>query len=490
MLEKTIPLGIACALAMVPAVSSAGVPVVTDIGVDQLALDISDDGRVVVGQSLSAGQEGVFRWTPDTGLQNIGGKLSGLPGVSADGSIIAATVHDQYDQAAFWTESEGWRKLDSFELIPPYAGWATFSNGLSPSGKRMVGGTEPPPGMLRAFSFNPDTDTYQADFGFQELPKLLKGSTPEATAISDDGSVQVGKGNDQGGSYRALRWMNGTVHALRDGKGAPLGGEVVRCNTDCSVIVGGGGGSSAAKPILAWRLMPKSERPACYLNPLHGPAPFALRYYAHATSESGNIVAGTNYYVTEDNRSIARGFLWIGDANGGMMHDLETYLAGMGQTHFKGWSWVVTTNMSSDGRHLVGWGYDSTDRMRAWKIDFDREPGARGDKRDYTRCPTAYDKDLATGALAARAETAWEQPSGEFRTGDGRRYFFRTQGDHLLAGQHGKTPAPLVALGADTYYDLATRARLTFVRKADGKIAWMQEIRDGRGLATWQRTAD
>ena len=77
----------------------------------------------------------------------------------------------------------------------------------------------PPPvifGRTRAFSFNPDTwvDRW-ADFGWQELPMLRKGSLAEATAISDDGLVQVGiSTTGTSSAYRAVIWIDGRIREL------------------------------------------------------------------------------------------------------------------------------------------------------------------------------------------------------------------------------------------------------------------------------------
>ncbi|MBC7990519.1 MAG: hypothetical protein H7Y19_13175 [Luteimonas sp.] len=499
-MHRTSLLALVCTLTLAAGAAGAAPPAVVDLGGNHLAQDVSDDGAVVAGLMVSfdgdPGEAGVSRWTAATGTQVIGGIVAGRPDLSADGTTIAGTVMTDRAEAAFWTQADGWKPLGALELIPPLPGWTTTSNAISANGQRLAGATTPPPvdwGHVRAFSFNPDTwDDRWADFGWTELPKTHKASFGEATGITDDGLVQVGIASEPGGAYRAVRWTDGRVEELRDGNNRRLGGESVRCNTNCNVIVGGGGGSSAVNPILAWRLLPKTRQPACYFKRLSGPPLLALRYYAYGTNESGNVVVGAYYYDDPpQQRNIAKGFLWIGDARGGTMHDLQTYLSGLGQPFLDDWFNVVPTAVSADGRYLVGWGDDPQGQLRGWRVDFGGAPQVRGPAADYTQCPTTRSPMLPVTKTARAADALpWVRPFGEFRSAEGQRYYVSVRGAKLYGGTRKDRLSELLPLGGDHYYDAAGRVRRSFTRSAAGAVKNMQ-VRGGSGaVALWRRQAD
>lgn len=500
-------IAIACTalLAAVPAVAAP--PLATDLGRNNAVQSVSDDGAVVVGLALNYDDPqstGVTRWTAGSGTQLIGGLSVGRPTVSANGSTIAATVMTDRQESAFWTTADGWRPLGTLELIPPLPGWTTVSHAISGNGQRLAGETVPPPvdyGRGRAFSFNPDTfEDRWADYGWQELPLGRKGSMATASGISDDGLIQVGGATDSGGAFRAVRWNDGRITELLDGQRRRLGGESVRCSRNCKVIVGGGGGSSSVNPVLAWRILPIRSAPACYLAPLSGPALPALRYYAFDTSDSGDVVTGSYFYteLSEDGsfiRSVAKGFLWIGNSKGGTMHDLQTYLHGLGQPFLDGWLSVRATGLSADGRYLVGHGEDAQGVTRGWRIAFDGVPQATGPAADRTLCPIAGQASTAVEGASADDQAPlharyYDSPSGEFRGAGARPYVVQTRGGRVQGGIRRDRLAELLWIGGDQYYDPATRSRRTFQRDRNGLVIGMAERTAGRATLQLRRTGD
>ena len=508
-------LGLACALAVAGSPAFAA-PVVTDLGEGNLVQSVSDDGAVVAGLRVlydgGAGKQGVTRWTAATGTRLIGGSTEGFPAVSADGRVIAATLPGAdaaaVTEAAFWSEAEGWKRISEFEMIPALPGWATRANAVSANGERLAGVTAPPPvdfGNIRAFSFNPDTWTDRwADYGWQELPMIRKGSFSEATAISDDGLIQAGiSTTGTSSAFHAVVWTDGRIRQLHDGSGAALGGESVACNRDCSVIVGGGGGNSMFQPVLAWRYLAdgRGGGNACHFNPETTANTTALRYYARATSENGGIVAGTYYYDEVPPggglaRNVAKGFLWIGDANGGTMHELTAYLAGLGLAPFQEWLNVNVTDVSNDGRYLVGWGDDAQGVTRGWHIDFGGTPVATGGKEDYTACPKRSRlkppvlprvATAAAGPGDASAAVDRELPFGRFQAvRGGPAYVVEPRGIRLYGGVHRGRMVALRSLGGDQYLDPATGLRLAFARDRRGLVTGLTERREGTVAQTWR----
>lgn len=501
-------LGLACVAALASGPALAAVPVFTDLGEGNLVQSVSDDGSVAAGVRVvfdgGPGEQGVTRWTAATGIEVIGGTTGGFPDVSADGGVIAATMPGVEDpavtEAAFWTQAGGWKRISEMELIPAMPGWATAVNAISANGERLAGVTVPPPvdfGNIRAFSFNPDTwvDRW-ADYGWQELPRIRKGSFSEATAISDDGLIQAGiSTTGTSSAFHAVAWTDGRIRQLYDNGGRALGGENVACNRDCSVIVGGGGGNSALQPVLAWRYLADGRGGGlvCHFNPETTANTTALRYYGRATSNAGSIVAGTYFYdeVPPDGgfaRNVAKGFLWIGDARGGTMHELGAYLGGLGIDPFKGWLNVQLTDISADGRYAVGWGDDANGVSRGWRIDFGATPVATGGSEDYTACPKRSRLDAPLARSGAGGDLPdRELPSGRFAAGKGSAvYIVEPRGTRLFGGVRRDRLAALLPLGGDQYLDPATGKRITFTRDRRGLVTGMGERGAGSLAGSWR----
>lgn len=469
-------------LIALPAAVLSAPPTVVDLGENMLPQSVSDSGAVVVGLAFAEDNPGgVFRWTPRGGTQLIGGLVAGRPDVSADGTAIAATVAAEGIEAAFWTERSGWIPLSATDLVPALPGWASVPHVISANGKRLAGGTIPPPvdyGWERAFSFNPDTwDDRWADYGWQELPKAGKGSLAWASGISDDGTVQVGTASERSSTFFAARWVDGRIRELRDGNGVRLGGETVVCNSKCNVIAGGGGPSSAIRPVLAWRLRVNSRAPACYFAPLD-PTLLALRHYAYGLNETGDVIIGAYYYdVVDDSgwaRNVAKGFLWLADARGGTLIDLQEYLALRGQPFLNEWLDVIPTAVSGDGRYLVGWGADSLGSLRGWRIDFGSAVQATDPlpaSSRYSVCPRGG-RPATSAPLTEASQTSqeWARPDGVFRAADGRYYRVNPRGALLYGGPSDPQMQQLLSLGGDHYYDLKAHARLTVVRDTAGQV--------------------
>jgi probable HAF family extracellular repeat protein len=82
------------------------------------AWDVTPDGATVVGWATVA-MFRAFRWTPATGMQDLGtlgGSMSEAYGVSADGAVIVGYAVDYLDRmrAFRWTEATGMQDLGTF----------------------------------------------------------------------------------------------------------------------------------------------------------------------------------------------------------------------------------------------------------------------------------------------------------------------------------------------------------------------------------------
>jgi probable HAF family extracellular repeat protein len=199
-------------------------------GATSMALAVSADGRVVVGQSdvgyLCSPRP--FRWTASEGMRDLG-QISPGPcvggtahAVSADGGVIVGWALDTSVsiggtlRAFRWTAAEGMKSLGTLggnaETQQVEGAW-----GVSPDGSVVVGCSKNELGKNRAFRWT-------AGSGMQALDSLNPaGGTfiTQANAISADGSVIVGKSFDVATlnylvfSDRPVRWNRaGRVQVL------------------------------------------------------------------------------------------------------------------------------------------------------------------------------------------------------------------------------------------------------------------------------------
>ena len=180
------------------------------------AIDISADGRVVVGNELNvdSGNNQAFRWTREDGIQlfvppvspNINPRAHQARSVSADGSSIVGSLweSDNVSTPFLWVGEEkrllGRFATDRFSDNSPLS---TTPSGVSNAGEIVVGGGFTNELVSKAFLWNENE-------GLLELQTVLKdeydlGDSLEgwqlrrATEISPNGRFIIGSGtNPQG----------------------------------------------------------------------------------------------------------------------------------------------------------------------------------------------------------------------------------------------------------------------------------------------------
>jgi probable HAF family extracellular repeat protein len=168
--------------------------------------DISRDGLMVVG----AWGGGVFRWTDESGAENIGGSpFSVTPAVSEDGHTIVAEITDTttfgypVEVGAVWQGGENWTPIDLVPGNQPcdddlISAW-DVSNGGKVVGLSWRDCTE-----TTAYQWTPATGTQELGFiGDSDF------ASSRANRISADGSVVIGWDRNFWGFWRGARWDNG-----------------------------------------------------------------------------------------------------------------------------------------------------------------------------------------------------------------------------------------------------------------------------------------
>jgi probable HAF family extracellular repeat protein len=216
---------------------------------------VSADGSVVVGSSVSFGQE-AFRWTEATGMVGLadlpgGGFYSSAIGASADGAVVVGESHTASGLEAFrWTEATGMVGLGDL----PGGSFFSSAIGASADGAVVVGTGASAAGQQEAFRWTQVT-------GMVGLGDLPGGSfLSNAQGVSADGAVVVGYSFSAAGN-EAFLWdaVNGmrNLREVLTAQGADLTGWTLQNATGVAVAPGGtitivGTGTNPAGQLEAW----------------------------------------------------------------------------------------------------------------------------------------------------------------------------------------------------------------------------------------------
>jgi probable HAF family extracellular repeat protein len=252
----------------------------------ELALGISGDGNVVVGQANdpNAGNDfRAFRWINGS-ISDIGALALGDPccrhseafGANSDGSVIAGDsfLGGSSYQAAVWNNGA----ISALPNLLPGDTYSSaravnydgsvivgFSEGTTGQAVRWVNGSVSGLGLLpgsnisAAYGVNSDgtvavgfscnnnncVGTEQAfrwvNGTMSSLGFLPGGNTSVATSINSDGTVVVGSSTNGSGNTQAFRWVNGTMNSI--GFPGSTNSAATATNSDGTVVVGGSDGN-------------------------------------------------------------------------------------------------------------------------------------------------------------------------------------------------------------------------------------------------------
>jgi uncharacterized membrane protein len=341
--------------------------------------DVSADGSTVVGQygiyyPDQTANLRAFRWTAETGVQDLHSLVGGRPenesvatAVSADGSVLVGYVSNQRNR----NRRPDDRLLYAFRwengavqlLTPPEASDISVAFDVSADGSVIVG---------CATTDFPTSDVMLhpvrwVDGALQvlEIPDLTR--VGQALVVSADGSSVAVEGavrvNGQLGR-RVFVWRNGAVQMLPSSVDAwPTG-----ISADGSVVVGGGSVSPfSSAPYTRFT----ARHPACRwengeLSVLNTPE--GMRAVAHDVSADGSVVVGgidpglgrnDFYYNVRYIRAVRWTQAGIEDLN-------QTYADLLRD----GSILVFAHAVSPDGRYIVGTGFNAaTGRQEAFLLD-------------------------------------------------------------------------------------------------------------------------
>jgi uncharacterized membrane protein len=314
---------------------------------------VSGDGSVVVGGYALPNpideEFEAFRWTSSEGVVGLGdfpGRNfeSFATGVSADGSVIVGYGTIDAGFMGFrWTAATGLVPLGSAPAENGYsAAWD-----VSADGQTVVGTTGPSEsgsqGDDRGFRWT-------ASGGMTALDRRTGIFPSYARGVSATGSVVVGADNNEAAIlYPSLDVVGGLPRASQS--------LALDVSYDGSVAVGlsliGGESLEAVRWV--------NGGPADGL----GFIPGGLSSQAHAISADGTIIVGNSGILDPQLGVLEYAAIW--DAEHGM-RDLKSVLEAEHGLSLPGWRLKQATDISADGRTIVGQGIDPFGADVGWVV--------------------------------------------------------------------------------------------------------------------------
>jgi uncharacterized membrane protein len=309
---------------------------------------LSANGRAAAGQWSADYQ--TFRWTPRAGVALLGrgtlvplGHMSGIPRISADGSVVSATIlsdDGSYSTAGRWTTS-GWSML-----APPLPAGGGMMDGedcsaFSMSGDgAVIGGLFWRPGQSggSAHGMGWSAATAMLDMGSSGYASRIDGA-------SADGRVLTGWDEHPSyGNRRAAVWVDGRMTVLED---SDWPSEASAVTPDGLTVVGQSGNPADFQTYATMWQWNGSAWNKTLLGVINkrGSTGFA---YATGVSADGSVVVGG--FRPDVQAPQAQGFIWT--AASGFV-EAASYLKSHGARLPAGQKITGVQAISSDGSTLA-----------------------------------------------------------------------------------------------------------------------------------------
>lgn len=342
----------ACSVAQAYALFAPGVATITGLGdlaggsFRSEAHALSADGTTVVGIATSASGPQAFRWTAETGIVGLGDLPGGAfnsmaKAVSADGSVVVGRATTAAGRQAFrWTASEGLVQLGAL----PGAPFEGEANDVSADGSVIVGSAAGAPGAEIGY----EAFRWTAAEGMTGLGALpVPPTTPpfsQATAITPDGTTIAGysfvAGNELPFRWTAAEGMKQVFYRSY--------ANVTDVSDDASVIVGTGINFPAS---FYWS-------DATGLETLDEPEKSLVVSPFGVTADGLTVVGAGSFDPFGEYRAL----IWDRQTGSRPLSDVLRE-AGV---DLGGWTLTVATDISPDGRIIVGYGSRGFGQVEAW----------------------------------------------------------------------------------------------------------------------------
>ncbi len=299
---------------------------------------VSADGTVIVGSSATYGTDPQpFRWTAGDGLIGLGGErvknsLSNntATGISADGTIIVGRHRKNND--TLLPQAVRWNMDNSMEVLWDFGS----AYGVSANGAVVIG------------SLNPNSHQDKLAIRWTEAggierldPQRGPWRSCKPTGISDDGSVIIGHGENDG-SFQLFKWTS-------DEGMVGLGSNAENGLYTDNIISGDGSTIFGSNGQLSYRWTEADG----FVD--LGSALGSMGVDIEDCSADGSVVVG-GYRPSYDHTDY-RSFIWTEQTG---FQDLQVVLGSLG-FDTSDWSRFSARGISADGTTIVGRGMTHQD---------------------------------------------------------------------------------------------------------------------------------
>jgi probable HAF family extracellular repeat protein len=408
-------LGALLASLLAASASSADLPSFSGVGdlaggaTESVALAISSDGQVVVGESDSTSGSQAFRWTQSGGISGLGfvsmvDPASSARAVSSNGAVIVGSSNDANGVWRAYRWSGGVFTLLNNQSC---SSCEPFTEGLGVSGDGLVAVG---PSAARGSGSSPlHVDPVRWAGGGVTLSDLGNLTASEdlgqANGASQSGSIIVGNHTSTAGKD-AWYWSGSGLNALPHiYNGTPIAASANAISRDGTTIVGFStkrtitlpGGTVVAADSQAVRWTGANFATATQLGSLPG-ATF-VDSEAQAVSPNGSVIVGR----AVDANGSDRAFVW--DSTHGM-RDLATVLTNDYGLDLGGWVLVEALGVSDvvGGSYtVVGRGVDPQGNSQGWVAYLTPPPCSNGIDDDGDG-QTDYPADTGCRSASDRSE--------------------------------------------------------------------------------------
>jgi probable HAF family extracellular repeat protein len=286
---------------------------------------LSNDGKTVIGVRSTGNWDTAFVWTGGVFTDiNVAGALSSF-GIAINANGTAATGNADFINS---TEAFYWTKANGARLIDGLGGARTYSQGISGDGSTVIGNSE------RVAGVNSHAFVWTANGGTVDIDTIFDSST--ANLVSYNGSAVAGTGNT-GNSTSLFYWTSaGMVDAGNLGGGGYLSAAAM--SRDGGVVTGYGNDATGHSQAFKYTA---GDTGLTNLGTLGG-----SESMAYDINADGTVIVGQS----RDGSNTTRGFRYT-DATG--MQTVEQWLAANGGT--VGDLKTATAELvSDDGNVIVG----------------------------------------------------------------------------------------------------------------------------------------
>lgn len=384
------------------------------------SVSMSADGSVIAG--MHAFFSGIYRWTADTGLMNLG-PVNGAPYLSADGNTLASTYYDDtfsWGWSAIWAggvyPNMTWDRLPLADDFAPCGGSGQSTFGISNSGD-IVGGLT----WVTTFTGNSCSGArgFISEGGVTTvLDSSLNNNSTRVNALNNDGSVIVGW--SQTNQREATKWVDGVQSFL------------------CPNSLGAGGDQFCTE---GWDVTPDGS---AMLTSMALPTDFNARatlvyqdgsYFQLPFPAGGFDPQWDSFFgraISDDQSTVVGAFggggffgsppypvLYVASLD--MTIDLQVMLLGQGLDDLFFWFLSEAAAVSANGQIIAGHGTNPDGWIEAYQVDISRikvchKPDGNGNGNDRTIAIGwgSVPDHLAHGDILATCEFAASDAASRF----------------------------------------------------------------------------